>query len=233
MIYSCPEAYKRALLRRRFTHIGSGMFADVYGDPGGQTAVRVSSGPVAPGRELQERFDGWPHYIGWAEQAGFLGTFAPAVTAFRRVAAHDGWELAFYVAAMERLECTLPEARALGRHEQAQSLAASAVAAIADAIAREGGGPLAEEVVRAAASRGVTARIECPRLAAFVSAFIGDIVRDQGTGMDALHGKNWMVRRDGSLVLVDPLAAPSCTGTWPRMVRPKVQTAPSSRRRVE
>jgi hypothetical protein len=92
----------------------------------------------------------------------------------------------FYVAVMERLDCTIMQAKDKCKHPHAVALHAAVC------HERERFKPLHQ--IR---------KVAPPHLADFIAEFSVDL----GVGEHQLdmHSENWMVRADGSLVLADPV----------------------------
>lgn len=136
--------------------------------------------------------DTWLDYVVWAAKAGHAGRMAPNVFSFRRF--NVGRPGEFYVAVMEKLERTIAEQQYQKPNEY------RAYACLRDFIERrqDRDGLEAERVYPGAIAFGIAFRVEFTR------------------GLD-LHGNNWMVRKDGSLVCTDPLCDESKTTAPERM----------------
>jgi hypothetical protein len=136
--------------------------------------------------------DTWLDYVVWAAKAGHAGRMAPNVFSYRRF--NVGRPSEFYVAVMEKLEHTI----ATVQYQKPNDY--RAYACLRDFIERrqDRDGLEAEKVWPGAIAFGIAFRVEFTR------------------GLD-LHGNNWMVRKDGSLVCTDPLCDESKTTAPERM----------------
>lgn len=84
-------AYMAALKARGYKEIGDGCYSTVLAKRGSDKVVKISRCK-----------DSWLEYITWANRHGFGGSHAPRVYAFKQYPQ-------FYVAIMERLDCTLKD----------------------------------------------------------------------------------------------------------------------------
>lgn len=136
--------------------------------------------------------DTWLDYVVWAAKAGHAGRMAPNVFSYRRF--NVGRPSEFYVAVMEKLEATI----ATVQYSKPRDYHAYAC--------------LREFIERRQDRDGLEAEKVWPGAIAFGIAFRVEFTR----GLD-LHGNNWMVRKDGSLVCTDPLCDESKTTAPERM----------------
>lgn len=90
------EGFIKALERRGFKRLGSGVFSTVLAKDGHKRVIKVVRRP-----------DGWINYVHWAAQIGEAGHFAPKVFSYKKI---KGRLNNFSVAVMERLEYTLSDA---------------------------------------------------------------------------------------------------------------------------
>lgn len=90
------EGFIKALERRGFKRLGSGVFSTVLAKDGQKRVIKVVRRP-----------DGWINYVHWAAQIGEAGHFAPKVFSYKKI---KGRVTDFSVAVMERLEYTLSDA---------------------------------------------------------------------------------------------------------------------------
>ena len=128
--------------------------------------------------------DAWPLYIGWALRKGYAGTFAPAVTSLRFY--NLGQREAFYVAEMEKLEALY------FRHRWQ------------DQARKEHGALMGN-------CRYLKRTEEIEKTVPKWGKFVRDLRKfrrtsDLGKIKYDAHSDNWMVRKDGSLVLTDPFS---------------------------
>ncbi len=125
--------------------------------------------------------DRWPDYIEWADKHGYLGTFAPKVYSFKQ---HP----LFYVAVMERLVCDFRDIEYYNGHK---------ITSDVQVFFKE-----------ARAAMGFTnydyisGRID--QTGPFLS--FCTTLKDNKLADDC-HEGNFMVRKDGQVVLIDPLSA--------------------------
>lgn len=134
--------------------------------------------------KVSRKPDQWLDFVVWATKAGHAGGFAPKVYSFRRIEGKYG---EFYVAVVERLEGTV------AAFESQNRKAYMAHHQIACFIY---GGWTAEKAGDAA-----KADRNFPGALRFAVEFKSHFV---SAPLD-LHGGNFMVRKDGTLVLTDPL----------------------------
>jgi hypothetical protein len=180
--------FAAALERRGFRRLGSGWFAAVYHKPGSDKVIKVGSCT-----------DQWPQYIEWATRRGYGGTFAPRVTSFRSFKSDKGACFSFYVAVMEKLEMTVK--RACDNYEEG-AFGKAAIERHKSILNRP-----YSCCGRDVSFKGIekVAAVD-PTLKPFVLGLYGLI--SHGMQFDA-HQENWMVRKDGSLVLTDPFGGSS------------------------
>jgi len=139
--------------------------------------------------KVSRRDDCWPKYILWTTAEGYAGTFAPKVYSLRYYS-----DQGFYVATMERLSSIR------SNDPDAQTPEAKA--------ARQ----LRSRIIEAAwNATGEPAKDIAP-MVDFVKK-----IRNLGEQTD-FHDGNWMLRRDGSLVITDPISYGDSRGT-PRRLR--------------
>jgi hypothetical protein len=171
--------FGRGLLRRGFVAIGHGAFSDVYAKPNSDRVLKVCRNP-----------DNWIDYMAWANKAGYGGKDAPKIFSFKY---YDGKDGKFYVAVMERLEKTLSGLK--GKEDCA----------------------FFHNLVDSAISNDNEKAYQCMDLIQlgasdfykkFKLQFGGKEYKGYGRQFD-LHGGNFMVRKDGTAVLVDPLCGNS------------------------
>jgi len=93
-IFANARKFVAALQKKGFTRIGSGAYGTVLMHPKGDKVLKVVHRP---------EFDGWPHYVKWAKDAGYAGTFAPKVFAYKNIGS-------FAIASMEKLDATISDA---------------------------------------------------------------------------------------------------------------------------
>lgn len=128
--------------------------------------------------------DGWLDYIRWAKKHNFLGTFAPKVTSYKYIKNKDG---DFGVAVMERLDKTLYH---VDRKHDARFIQEAMMHSL-------NGNGLAGKFLSVAK----------PGSDEFIQSFLRAFGREGGD----FHAGNWMTRKDGTLVLIDPLCRPGVT----------------------
>lgn len=131
------------------------------------------------------RRDGWVEYVQWAKQNKYLGTFAPRVDSYKFIKDKDS-DAGFGMAVMERLDKTFyhvpREQDAYFVHDaMLQTFYGNQLAAKFLALHKPG----ADEFIRS-----------------FRNKF--------GNGGD-FHAGNWMTRKDGAVVLIDPISRPGQT----------------------
>lgn len=160
-------SFIEGLKRRGYRVLGSGCFSTVLAYPGSNRVIKVA-----------KQVDDWPQYVRWASAAGYAGTFAPKVFSFRQ---HDGW----YVAVVERLDCTIAETTKAGARRIYGNLSYTMM----------GAGTLDAE-------RDL--EDSYPGAVAFAKAFATDMC--SGFGSTDLHDANFMLRSDGTIVCTDPLS---------------------------
>lgn len=133
--------------------------------------------------KVTHRLDTWVDFAQWAGRVGFAGKYAPRVFSFKEI---KGKFATFYVSVVERLDRTL---WSVGREEDARVAhdLANSYLSYDNTLA----GCLLEDIQPGMAS------------------FLQGLKTRFGGGLD-LHGENWMVRKDGTLVLNDPV---TCQGT--------------------
>lgn len=93
-IFANPRSFVAALEKKGFARIGSGAYGTVLMHPKGTRVIKVVHRP---------QYDGWPHYVKWATDTGYAGTFAPKVFSYKNIGK-------FAVATMEKLDQTVSEA---------------------------------------------------------------------------------------------------------------------------
>ncbi len=120
--------------------------------------------------------DNWLDYVVWATKAGFAGGFAPKVYSYRYI---DGYDATFYVAVVELLDDEIANID----HQRPD-------------LFRECS--LLSDYMRG--YNGVTSDMLHPDSARF-----GDELRANISGPLDLHFRNWMVRADGTICLIDPI----------------------------
>ncbi|NPU64583.1 hypothetical protein HL667_06195 [Bradyrhizobium sp. 83012] len=130
--------------------------------------------------KVNRRPDNWLDYVVWAARAGHAGKLAPKVYSFRVF--NEGTPDAFYVAVMERLETTV------SRAECTKPDAYRAWMSMRQFIEQQD------------AAAGVEAELHTAGAIRFGVAFRAAFKRAWD-----LHGGNFMLRADGSLVCTDPL----------------------------
>ncbi len=125
--------------------------------------------------------DRWPDYIDWADRNGYLGTFAPKVYSFKQ-------HLLFYVAVMERLVCDFRDIE----HYNGHKITSDVQVFFKEARAAMGFinyDYQTENIDTAAPFISFCTTLRANKLA------------------DDCHEGNFMVRKDGQVVLIDPLSA--------------------------
>lgn len=124
--------------------------------------------------------DGWINYINWASKKGYAGSYAPKVFSYKyfKTKVKGGQ---FSVAVVERLEQTIYKANY--KHD------AHAVHSLLHMAANDN--QMARTLVDLAA----------PGILKF-----NDQLRKLGAGLD-MHGGNFMLRKDGTLVFTDPVSS--------------------------
>lgn len=141
------------------------------------------------------RNDGWPKYILWAHANGYLGTYAPMVYSIK---GFDGW----YMASMERLVTTVSQCR----RDNAKFLGCEA------SVIQELHYNLKEAVQYQINFKN------CPE----GWQEFAEKIRLEHI-VDDCHDGNWMLRKDGHMVLIDP----SSTGhNVPKRFRSSTTTQP-------
>jgi hypothetical protein len=131
--------------------------------------------------------DEWPDYIQWSIQNGYNGKFAPKVSSLKF---KDG----YYVAIMERLVATISEIKNEIRNSGKGGLYNNSITKLANEVDKfrynpEGG-------------------IDAPELQDFVAT-----LKKKRLAND-LHDGNIMVRKDGQLVVTDPVSNSSSTAKF-------------------
>lgn len=187
-----PHRFIERLQRRGFQLLGAGAFSSVLGKPGSNRVIKVGRSPP----------EGWIDYVMWADAAGYAGSFAPKVYSIKVhedtfIGPRQMWEQAdqsWYVAVMERLDCTLSN----DRRETGRDVTRKVMREMSNIINGGFGG----QPDRAAL------HTHCPGAEAFADALRASQL---SMGWD-LHDGNWMLRGD-AIVLTDPISAPSKSGT--------------------
>jgi len=175
-VFSSKRSFVEALTKRGFVAIGNGMYSQVLAKPGSDRVIKVGA------------YDSWIDYVLWAHKAGYGGTFAPKVYSYKSYsgATEQYGNTKFYVAVMERLDKTL---RQVPREHDYKYLH-----------------QLFEQAVGYKHRMSLTlADLAIPGLGRFATDFTIANDKDLFSGLD-LHGGNFMLRSDGSLVLTDPVA---------------------------
>lgn len=171
------------LQRRGFVMLGAGAFSTVLGKPGYPRVIKVGRGQP----------EGWIDYIMWADKAGYAGSFAPKVFSlkihfdYRYGPFQWGRELnnSWYVAVMERLDCTIAAVTCPGKRRIYRHMASA-----------------------------LYGDLPCKTLedmAPGATKFCADL-RAAGFEYFDLHDGNFMLRGN-QVVCTDPLSSPTRTGT--------------------
>lgn len=127
--------------------------------------------------------DGWLSYIRWAAKEGYTGTHAPKVYSYKWIKTKGNTEqTGFGVAVMERLEKTVGMCR---RREDTRFLREAFDYAME-------GNSLATQLLEQ----------RCPGMTRF-----GILLKEKFSGHLDMHGGNYMVRKDGTLVVTDPVSS--------------------------
>lgn len=127
--------------------------------------------------------DGWLSYVKWAAKEGYIGTHAPKVYSYKWVKTKGNDEQkGFGVAVMERLEKTVGMCR---RREDTRFLREAFDYAME-------GNSLATQLLEQ----------RCPGMTRF-----GILLKEKFAGHLDMHGGNYMVRKDGTLVVTDPVSS--------------------------
>ena len=129
------------------------------------------------------RRDGWVEYVQWAKQNKYLGTFAPRVDSYKFV--KDG-NAGFGMAVMERLDKTF---HSVPREHDAHFVQEAMLHTLK-------GNELAAKFLA----------LHKPGAEEFILSF-----REKFGDYGDFHSGNWMTRKDGSVVLIDPLSRPGQT----------------------
>jgi hypothetical protein len=130
--------------------------------------------------KVGSRRDIWPEYIEWATKNGYAGTFAPKVYSLKY---HDH----IFVAEMERLVCTISDIlNNMGRDH----IYCRLQRAITHII-------YGYEIDAAE----IKDQVELKEATDLIT-FIRDI--QEARFNNDLHNQNWMLRKDGQIVLIDP-----------------------------
>lgn len=183
------EAFEQKLKKKGFKKLGGGCFSSVWGKDGKDRVIKVTGRP-----------DGWMNYILWAAQNGYCGTLAPRVYSFKVYpgivypeAANDNKDPkkekkkkerkpeSFSVAVVERLEKTL------GDTKPNEDIA------------------LVPGLIQYAASGNKTAAETANKLVPGVTVFMDKMKSDLAQYRFDLHYGNFMLRKDGSFVVTDPI----------------------------
>jgi hypothetical protein len=178
-LFTSSHLYGMALEKKGFKLIGNGYYSKVYAKDGSDKVIKVGRTPAT---------DGWLEYIDWATQKGQLGKFAPMVFSYKYHSGeyvHDGygkWEwTSFYVAVVERLD---KRARDLDRKSPVKAL------------------PMVFEY----ADNGIVEEV-MDRLTPGLGSFSKDFLRDFESGGIDVHADNIMLRKNGEIVINDPLSS--------------------------
>lgn len=167
-VWKDGEHFIERLYKRGYSTLGAGAFSTVLAKRDSDRVVKVSRKP-----------DPWLDYIVWANKEGFAGTLAPRVYSYRVI---KGRFQTFYVAVMERLECTISQCGMSKPH------AARAHNAMRHWISHKDD------------KSGLEAEKYAPGALRFGAAFRLAFQRNHD-----LHEGNFMLRKDGSLVCTDPI----------------------------
>lgn len=173
-----PSVYGERLKKRGYTLIGRGYYSAVYGKEGSDRVIKVGRDPEG---------DGWLDYIDWATQKGYLGKWAPQVYSYKY---HRGdyayrtgkYEGSFYVAVVERLDKTVSR---LDKRSPEKAL---------PMVFEYAENPLVNEVMD---------RLS-PGLGSFSKDFMTTFSKNAGVDV---HGENIMLRKNGEIVINDPLSS--------------------------
>jgi hypothetical protein len=175
--FESGRAFCSRLRRKGWKILGSGAFSTVLVKPGQDRVIKITS-----------QLDNWWTYVKWAEDNGWGGKFAPKVYSYKFFPEKKEKEVvvrkAFSVAVMERLDRTTSDLKWTDKHCMTSSMFECVAHVDNDNIAQ------CVEVLE-------------PGLADFARAFRKRFPRNVW-GWD-LHGGNYMLRKDGTFVLTDPL----------------------------
>lgn len=171
------SAFHDALRARGYELIGSGYYSWVMAKPNSDKVIKILPRPT----------DGWVQYVKWAHENGYAGKQAPRVYAYKWIKTKGKMAYrncpGFGIALMERLDKTINEVE----NKDAVKL----IPPLIHLVQKEND-----------AAKNVVDSI--------VPGFSEmNIKMKEHFGDDAsydLHDKNFMVRKDGTLVLTDPFS---------------------------
>lgn len=190
------DRIRRILAKRGYSMIGSGAYSEVWGKEGIEWVYKLNKGED----------DEWCEYIVWAAAKGYDSTYAPQVESLKKFGS-------FYVAKMKKLSKTMREFRENDVTVSPQT---------------EKEYMLFDHVRNCAYSRDMASidphrknKIE-KRFPGLI-AFFDDLVRNfaQGRSLD-LHDGNFMVDKNGFVVVTDPIVGTRGTSMLPRIKRGRV-----------
>lgn len=173
-----PDRMAETLLARGYRILGEGCYSRVYihdADP--DYVIKVSIRP-----------DDWPAFVKWGEEKGYAGKYTPKVLALKV------FKGGYYIAKIERLEyeigrCEDTDIRAT-YYEMKQ-------------IARVGYADREGDIFDKARAEATLNLLE-QRQPGCV-AYLNDFRKKWGSDDTDLHDYNWMVRKDGTIVMTDPI----------------------------
>lgn len=187
--FTSAYAFGVRLQKKGFKKLGSGLYSVVYGHPSSDKVIKVS-----------HREDNWIDYVKWGADKGYAGDIVPKVYSYKKIRASNSEYGHFSVAVVERLEATLAD----HDHEIVKKNKDS-YSVICDLMWR---GLQGNDIAL------ITADYVKPGIAKF-----GEEMREEfGTncGYD-LHKGNWMVRKNGGVVLTDPITCVSVSNNYTRL----------------
>lgn len=177
------DGFIKALMAKGYKEIGSGYYSSVLAHPNSDKVIKVSK---------RAHSDGWIDYVKWADSKGYAGTFAPLVHSYKFIKTRErgywSWDdenkdqNGFGIAVMERLDKTLHKV-----HETRNA-------------------KFFGEAVK------FTLNYNNELSAKFVDQYVPGFnkflieLRQEFKSLD-IHDGNFMVRKDGSLVVTDPVSA--------------------------
>lgn len=173
--------FANALEAKGYERIGSGAFSTVFALPKDDSKViKIQHNPEK---------DGWINYIKWAHDADYTGKLAPKVYSYKfikskkPIRSRKGGEEGFGISLMERLDKTV--------REMPEEHESKVITPVFDIVIRNDKNKLAHKILN-----DVDPELE---------KFARNLRFRFGKNLD-LHGGNFMCRKDGSLVLIDPIA---------------------------
>lgn len=181
----------RGILRRHgYSLLGNGAYSEVWGKEGSEWVYKINGGCD----------DGWCEYVAWATERGYNTTYAPRVHALKK---YNG----FYIAKMQRYSKTLSDFRNSAQYDTSRE--AREEYRLFDIIRNYTYSRELQNIKNAE-------RNKIDQQFPGLIEFLADMLSRFNSGLD-LHDGNFMIDKNGFLVVTDPIVHSESTSRTTRI----------------